>query len=190
MVTGRMQVGNEVERVGWSEAVRQRKGECWWEMLTDAASSLLSKMTLVCSVNPSYAAPRCLISLLSSFSWGGGNTLYVFCVQERVCFLISTSREDSSHVHTAYIYMCSEDPLQRLYSWQTHHCLTDSCVTMETQHQVRNSCSQTVSMHTQHQSDTWMISHHWQLGCKHKLQRCDHIVWKMTSYARISTSNG
>lgn len=55
---------------------------------------------------------------------------------------------DTPHINI-HIHVLGGPSAETVYSWQTHHCLADPCVTMETQHQVGNSVLRLFLVHTQ-----------------------------------------
>lgn len=138
MVTGRVEVREEVLRTGCSESVRE-------EVVGDAYrhSSLpvlytQREQSLVYSVKPLSVVCRRLISLLFSRRLSSQVAEDTEALGHYTQY-ISLSISSLSH---ARIYTYTH--AQTDYSWQTHHRLADSPVTMETQHQVRNSCTSIV----------------------------------------------
>lgn len=138
MVTGRVEVREEVLRTGCSESARE-------EVVGDAyrRSSLpvlctQREQSPVYSAKPSSVVCRRLISLLFSRRLSSQVAEHAEALGHYTQY-ISLSISSLSHAH---IYTCTH--AQTDYSWQTHHCLADSPITMETQHQVRNSCTSIV----------------------------------------------
>lgn len=111
-------------------------------MLTDTHHRLLftlrREQSLVYSVKPLSVVCRRLISLLLSRRLSSQVAGYAEALGHYTQY-ITLSISTLSHAH---IY--SHTHAQTDYSWQTHHRLADSPVTMETQHQVRNSCTSIV----------------------------------------------
>lgn len=134
-----LKVSEEVERTGCSEAVRGRRRRgggrclethfCLLFILENGFRCVLwtpCLLSLTLSNRPSV--------LLSLSSGGGAVDIYVTVGSET--FSSSFTRPMFSDAHAQRSHCWDWE-----YFWQTHHCLAVSRVTMETQHQVRDSCS-------------------------------------------------
>lgn len=138
---GRSERGGGKDGVFWGSERRwgEGRGRCLQTLIAaSSAPGVLCKTSSQPLIN---LLSSCLSAQVVEYTEGGS-------IYGAVCSQTLASQEMLSHVHTQacartyththFIYVHTAETEQ---SWQPHHCLADSCVTMETQHQVRNSCS-------------------------------------------------